>query len=86
MSEPAITINGVPLSTGQAMTVRVACVTMQAEMQDDPMALGDDEQGMALVEAYTARLSEVLAFMHKGCATVDPKLSTEPVSKLPASD
>ena len=51
--EPAITINGIPLTTGQAMTVRVACSHFF-------MSLEPSEK---IDTAYKARLEEVFKMM-----------------------
>lgn len=64
MSEPAITINGVPLTEAQAMTVRVAIGSFAIDMQHDD-ALGDDKHGRNMTAAYRGRLTEVSKLMHK---------------------
>lgn len=51
--EPRIVINGVPLTTAQAMLVRVALSGFDPDC-------GDDEHGRLMTAAYRARLSEVL--------------------------
>ena len=61
MTEPTITINGVTLSQGQAMTVRVALSAFAMDLRD---GLGDDEHGKAMTAAYRARLSEILKIIH----------------------
>lgn len=58
--EPVITINGHQLSTGQAMTVRVALVMFLSEMDAEKYPLGKDEHGIAMRDGYRARLSELL--------------------------
>ena len=59
--EPVIIVNGVPLSLGQAMTVRAAlngfCSTLREE------GLGDDEHGKMMTEGYLARTKEVFELM-----------------------
>lgn len=62
MSEPVITINGRPLIEAQAMAVRVAILAYHQEMAD-PLALGDDEHGKRMTEAYRDRLGEVLSII-----------------------
>jgi hypothetical protein len=62
MNEPAITVNGQPLTEGQAMAVRVAISVYCMEM-DEKGALGDDEHGIAMAAAYKDRLTEVLRMM-----------------------
>lgn len=60
--EPDITINGTPLSFGQAMALRVAASAYLMEMSN-PDALGDDEQGRAIAKGYNERLGEVIKLM-----------------------
>jgi hypothetical protein len=59
--EPAITINGVALDTAQSMTVRVAVMNMEMELQepDHMAALGQ------VGTLYQARLREVIHLMVK---------------------
>lgn len=59
MTEPLITISGRQLTEAQAMAVRVAITAYHQEMAD-PVALGDDEDGRRMTEAYRDRLTEVL--------------------------
>jgi hypothetical protein len=61
-NEPEIIINGMRLSSAQAMAVRVAVTSYHGEMSD-PVALGDDDHGRAMTKAYRERLSEVLRQM-----------------------
>lgn len=65
MDEPDIIINGTPLTSAQAATVRVAISSLYMEMSE-PNALGDDEHGQAMAKAYKARLVEVLALILRG--------------------
>ena len=58
MSEPHVVINGIALTEGQAMALRVAVSSYLAELADRN-ALGDDEHGRAIAKAYRARLMEV---------------------------
>jgi hypothetical protein len=60
--EPHITINGVELTGGQAMTVRVAISTMFAEMSE-PEALGNDDMGISIASGYKDRCAEILRIM-----------------------
>ena len=62
MTEPDITIEGVRLSFGQAMALRVAATNFMSEM-GEPDALGDDEHGRSMAKGYRERLSEVLTLM-----------------------
>ena len=56
MSEPSIVVNGMRLTEGQAMTVRVALNAFCVDLQD---GLGDDEHGKRMTIAYKKRLSEI---------------------------
>jgi hypothetical protein len=56
-NEPKISINGVILSEGQAMAVRVACEDFLSRMREE--GLGDDEHGKAMATGYIERLFEV---------------------------
>jgi hypothetical protein len=60
--EAVIAINGVLLAPSQSTALRVAVCHMLSDMQD-PLALGDDEHGRFMVQAYKARLTEVLGFL-----------------------
>jgi hypothetical protein len=55
--EPRISINGVLLSEGQALAVRVACEAFITEMRTK--GLGDDEHGKTMARMYIERLIEV---------------------------
>jgi hypothetical protein len=60
MKEPDITIGGVPLTVGQAMTVRVALGSFAMSLDE---GLGDDEHGRRMTEAYRERLRELFQLM-----------------------
>ena len=62
--EAQITVNGVELSSGQAMVVRVALSAFLMHLQED--GLGQDELGHELASAYRARASEVLKALLRG--------------------
>jgi hypothetical protein len=62
--EPQIIINGVELTVGQAMTVRVACGAFAMGMGDAEIRLGLGEIG----DAYQKRLREI----HKLMARISP--------------
>lgn len=62
MDEPSITINGVPLTVGQAMTVRCAIESFATTLED---GLGDDEEGRAMTAAYQARINELRAMIFR---------------------
>lgn len=55
MREPVITINGVTLSEGQAMAVRVACSNFDGWLVGN--TLGEDDK--ELHQNYRERLAEV---------------------------
>ena len=61
--EPVIIIDGIRLTTAEAMTVRVAVGDYQRQMSE-PGALGEDDHGEAMRKAYlnhTQRLSGLMA-------------------------
>ena len=60
--EPHTIINGMELTSGQSMAVRVAVTSFYQEMGDKD-ALGDDEVGRKLASGYRDRLMEVLKLM-----------------------
>lgn len=61
MSEPIIVINGVTLTEGQAMALRVAANQFTADLRDkDHMAsLG------VIGPTYLERMSEIIRIMHR---------------------
>lgn len=59
--EPTIIINGVTLTSAQAMTVRVALGSFSMDMNAD--GLGDDKHGKAMTAGYKARLAEIFEVM-----------------------
>ncbi len=61
MSEPKIIINGVLLTDGQAMTLRVACNDFYSRMSNE--GLGDDEMGKQLASAYLKQAAAILCLM-----------------------
>lgn len=65
-SEPQIDINGMRLSVGQAMALRVACTAYLDEMANDPDALGADEHGRRMTLLYATRLRDVVRLMLHG--------------------
>jgi hypothetical protein len=60
-SEPSISINGVALTTAQAMTVRVALGSFTMSLQTD--GLGDDEHGKAMTKNYLTAIRDIIALM-----------------------
>jgi hypothetical protein len=61
-SEPEITINGVRLTTAQAMTVRVALGSFMFDLQGE--GLGDDDHGRAMRDGYLTASRAIFALMH----------------------
>lgn len=62
MTEADVTINGVSLSFGQSMALRVAATNFAMELQE-PDALGDDDVGRGIAKGYRERLGEILRLM-----------------------
>ena len=56
-NEAEITINGVRLSTAQAMTIRVALGSFALSLRSD--GLGDDEHGRAMTAGYLHAIGEI---------------------------
>jgi len=56
-TEPTITINGVVLTTGEAMTMRVALEAFATDLLEH--GLGDDEHGRAMTESYIAAIRTI---------------------------
>lgn len=61
--EPIIIINGVKLTPGEAMTVRVALETWAMELQNDPGCLGVDEHGRRMVAGYLSAIRDIRRIM-----------------------
>lgn len=61
MNEPTIVINGVTLTEGQAMAVRVAVCSFRTDMLEN--GLGDDEPGFAIANGYIANSDAVINLM-----------------------
>jgi hypothetical protein len=60
--EAEITINGKPLSEGQAMTVRVALENFASDLKN---GLGKDAIGKAICSGYKARIEEIRLMIYK---------------------
>jgi hypothetical protein len=58
MNEPDITINGVKLTQGQAMTIRVALQNYAHDLKA-PDALGGDVCGRAIASGYLKNISSI---------------------------
>ena len=58
MSEAVMTINGVNLTPGQSMTMRVALEAFASDLKD-PDALGDDEIGRTIRTAYVENIHAI---------------------------
>lgn len=63
MKESNIVINGMSLSTGQAMTVRIALEAFWIDLISD--GLGEDEHGKTMTQAYINRIREIREIMNK---------------------
>lgn len=63
MNEPRISINGQPLTEGQAMTMRVALESFAADLLASDGGLGDDEHGKRMQKAYADRINEIRKLM-----------------------
>ena len=61
-TEPDITINGVHLTTAEAMTVRVALGAFAMDLENEN-ALGDDGHGHAMRDGYRAAIRDIFALM-----------------------
>lgn len=62
--EAEIVINGIRLSTGEAMTLRVAMGSLSLDLLDD-LALGNDETGKSLTQGYRSCLTSITKAMMK---------------------
>jgi hypothetical protein len=62
VAEPRVTINGVDLSVGQAMTLRVAMAQFLEDMSH-PNALGTDEHGRRMTAAYREHARNISAMI-----------------------
>lgn len=60
-NEPSIVINGIPLTTAQAMTVRVAIGAFAIGLQNGE--LGDDEIGRGITAGYLAAVKTIHGIM-----------------------
>lgn len=60
VNEPAITINGWPLTQVQAMTVRVAIGSFAISLAE---GLGNDEHGKAMTKGYMACVTDITRMM-----------------------
>ena len=57
-SEATITINGERLTDGEAACIRIAIEKFSTQMQDIN-ALGEDERGQEIVEAYRKQIANI---------------------------
>jgi hypothetical protein len=65
MMEPRIVINEVALTEAQACTVRVALSSFATSLSKQ--GLGKDDLGIAIRDAYLARLSEIQQMIDQVC-------------------
>ena len=61
--EAGITVNGVTLTVGQSMTIRVALHHFASDLYQD--GLGDDDHGRKMTEQYQSRTSEIINIIMK---------------------
>lgn len=61
--EADVTVNGVALTTAEALTVRVALGSWHMVLTSDESALGDDEHGRVMRQNYLHHLGTVLRRM-----------------------
>lgn len=61
-SEPLITINGIQLTTAQAMTVRVAIEANLSSILE--YGLGDDDASKDIADLYIKRSREIQGIMY----------------------
>jgi hypothetical protein len=59
MDKLKITINGVELTVGQAMTVHVALQSLGVDLAHKPNFFGHDEHGRFMVKAYLANITTI---------------------------
>lgn len=64
--EPKITVNGIELSVGESMTMRVALTHFHNELSYDEDYLGSDEHGRAMRNGYFQNATKTLEVMHNG--------------------
>jgi len=62
--EADIVINGVKLTFAQSMTLRVAMSSFRSEMSEED-ALGNDEHGKFMAEAYAKRSDEIIELIFR---------------------
>ncbi|MCZ7861327.1 hypothetical protein O9X98_07955 [Agrobacterium salinitolerans] len=60
--EADIVINGVKLTPGQSMALRVACTSYMSEMSE-PGKLGDDAHGEAMRKGYHEHMEAILGLI-----------------------
>lgn len=61
--EAKITVNGVPLTVGQSMTMRVALEHFAGYLNEE--GLGDDKHGKTMTNGYQARIYEIRRVLYK---------------------
>lgn len=63
MNEAHVIINGVELTAGQSMTLRVAVTSYLMEMTTN--GLGDDKTGKEIARGYSKRCQEIIDLILK---------------------
>ena len=61
--EPYITINGVRLTSGQSMAVRIAVESFASHLISD--GLGDDQHGKDMVSGYLRNINDIRYAMYE---------------------
>lgn len=60
--EATIVIDGITLTSSQAMTLRVAINSFRDDLQHN--GLGNDAHGIAMVKGYTKSATEIIHMIH----------------------
>lgn len=61
MKAPIVTINGIELTPGQVMTIRVAVIDFKIFLQQE--GLGDDDMGKALAASYLENAVGIISLL-----------------------
>ena len=61
--EASIVVNGVPLTIGQSMTVRVALESFASDLNSQ--GLGEDEMGKKITDGYLNSIEEIRKAIYK---------------------
>ena len=66
MKEAHVAIDGVTLTQGQSMTLRVAMEFFRMDLLK-PASLGEDDMGKRLASAYAKNAAEISSMLLEGC-------------------